>query len=110
MGFRRCFAIAGTLAMLVVMASAVPSQATIFDKGHFFFQDSFEEDLCGIAVRHDFTVSGHFRDRTGKRDLDQAFFGQATVQFTDTFTNLATDASFSIEGRVIDKDLRATPL
>jgi hypothetical protein len=110
MGFRRCFAIAGTFAMLVVMAGAVPAQATIFEKGHFSFQDSFEEDLCGIAVRHDVDVSGHFRTRTGKGDLDQAFFGQGNNQFTDTFTNLTTGASFSIEGNVIDKDVKATPL
>jgi len=110
MGSRRCFAIAGTLAILVVMAGAVPAQATIFEKGHFSFQDSFEEDLCGIAVRHDFEVTGNFRTRTGKGDLDQAFFGQGNNRFTDTFTNLGTDASFSIEGTVVDKDVKATPL
>ena len=110
MGFRRCFAIAGTLAMLVVMAGAVPAQATIFEKGHFSFQDSFEDVLCGIAVRHDITASGHFRTRTGKGDLDQAFFGQSAVKSTNTFTNLATGASFSIEFNVTDMDVTATPL
>jgi hypothetical protein len=110
MGFRRYVATAGALAIMVVMAGAVPAQATIFDKGHFSFQDSVEEDLCGIAVRHDITASGHFRNRTGKGDLDQAFFGQASFEFTDTFTNLATDASFSIEGRLTGMDVKATPL
>jgi hypothetical protein len=110
MGFRRFVATPTVLALMVVMALAVPAQATVFDSGPISFQDSFEEDLCGIAVRHDVTVSGHFRTRTGKGDLDQAFFGQGTVNFTDTFTNLATGASFSIEGTVIDKDVKATPL
>jgi len=110
MGLRRIVATAGTFAVMVVMALAAPAQATVFDSGPISFQDSFEEDLCGIAVRHDVIVSGHFRTRTGKGDLDQAFFGQGTVKFTDTFTNLATGASFSIEGKVVDKDVKATPL
>jgi hypothetical protein len=95
MSVRRYVALAGTLAMLVVTAGAVQAHATIFEKGPVSFEDSFEEDLCGIAVRHDFAVSGQFRTRTGKGDLDQAFFGQATNKFTDTFTNLETNASFS---------------
>jgi hypothetical protein len=66
--------------------------------------------LCGIEVRRDTTASGHFRNRTGKGDLDQAFFGQSSVEFSDTFTNLATDASFSIEGRLTGMDVKATPL
>jgi len=110
MGFRRYLALPAVLAMLVVMAGAVPAHATIFSKDHFTFQDSFEEDVCGIAVRHDITASGHFRTRTGKGELDQAFFGQSSVEFTDTFTNLATGASFSIEGRLTGMDVKATPL
>jgi hypothetical protein len=110
MGFRRCVATAGAFAIMLVMAGAVPAQATIFDKGHFSVQEGFEEDLCGIEVRHDITASGHFRTRTGKGDLDQAFFGQASFELTDTFTNLATDASFSIEGRLTGMDVKATPL
>jgi hypothetical protein len=110
MGCRRYVALPALLAMMVVMAGAVSAHATIFDKGHFTFQDSVEEDLCGIAVRHDITSSGHFRNRTGKGDLDQAFFGQASFEFTDTFTNLATGASFSIEGRLTGMDVKATPL
>jgi hypothetical protein len=99
------------LAMTVVMVAAVvPAQATVFESGHFSFEESQTEDLCGIAVRHDFAISGHFRTRTGKGELDQAFFGQTSSEITDTFTNLATGASFSIEGRVTSMDVKATPL
>jgi hypothetical protein len=77
MGSRRCVATAGALAILVVMAGAVPAQATVFDSGHFTFEESVNEDLCGIAVHRDTVASGHFRTRTGKGDLDQAFFGQS---------------------------------
>ena len=110
MGFRRYVAMPAVLAMMVVMVGAVPAHAKVFESGHFSFQDSVEEDLCGIEVRHDFSISGHFRNRTGTGDLDQAFFGQASFQFTDTFTNLATGASFSIEGTLTGMDVRATPL
>jgi hypothetical protein len=110
MGFGRYLALPAVLGMMVVMAGAVPAHATVFAKGHFTFEESVEEDLCGIAVRRDSTASGHFRTRTGKGDLDQAFFGQSSVEFTDTFTNLATGASFSIEGRLTGMDVKATPL
>jgi hypothetical protein len=110
MGFRRYVATAGALAILVVMAGAVPAQATVFESGHFTFEESVNEDLCGIAVHRDTVASGHFRNRTGKGDLDQAFFGQSSIEFTDTFTNLATDASFSVEGRLTGMDVKATPL
>ena len=111
MGFRRYVVLPAVLAMMtVVMVGAVPAHATVFDKGHFSFEESVEEDLCGIDVRRDTAASGHFRNRTGKGDLDQAFFGQSSFEFTDTFTNLATDASFSIEGRLTGMDVTATPL
>ena len=111
MGFKQYVATAGALAVMVVMACAVPAQATIFERGTFSFQESVDEDLCGIAVRRDTTVSGKFRTRTGKGDLDQAFFGMLNVEFSDTFTNLATGAFFTIEGKSLaNKDVKATPI
>jgi hypothetical protein len=109
MGLKRYVVLPAVVAM-VVMAGAVPAQATVFNKGHFTFEESVEEDLCGIDVRRDTVASGHFRNRTGKGDLDQAFFGQSSLEFTDTFTNLATGASFSIGGRLTGMDVKATPL
>ena len=99
-------ALAGSLAL----AAASPAQAAVFEHGTFSFEESVDEDLCGIAAHRDTTVTGKFRTRTGKGDLDQAFFGQALIDSTDTFTNLATGASFSIEGSFIGKDVKATPL
>jgi hypothetical protein len=109
MGLKRYLATPGALAILV-LAAAAPAQATVFDKGNFTFEDSFQEDLCGLAVQHDVAVSGHFRSRTGKGDLDQAFFGQSSERFTDTFTNLANNAFFTIEGRSTIMDVKARPL
>jgi hypothetical protein len=110
MGFRRYVAMPAVLATMVVTAAVAPAQATVFDKGPFTFEDSHTEDLCGIAVRHDFAISGHFRNRTGKGDLDQAFFGQSSVRITDKFTNLATGAFFTNEARITGMDVKATPL
>ena len=110
MGLKRSAALPVVLATMVVLVGAVPAHATVFNKGHFTFEESVEEDLCGIAVRRDTVAGGHFRNRTGKGDLDQAFFGQASFEFTDTFTNLATGTSFSIEGRITSMDVKASPL
>ena len=101
----------GGLALATVMiVAAAPANATVFNKAHFAFEESVEEDLCGIAVRIDSVGSGHFRNRTGKGALDQAFFGQSSFEFTDTFTNLATGASFSIGGHLTGMDVKGTPL
>jgi hypothetical protein len=110
MGFRRSVATPAVLATLFVAAAAAPANATVFEKGPFAFEDSSIEDICGLEVRHDFAVSGHFRNRTGKGDLDQAFFGQSSAHTTDTFTNLANGAWFTVEGRTTAMDVKAKPL
>lgn len=112
MGFRRSVATAGALAVMAVMALAVPvAQATIFERGSFSFDETFEENLCGVEVLHHEVFTADFRTRTGKGDLDQAFFGMLNARFSDTFTNVATGASFTIEGHgVLNKDVKATPL
>ena len=111
MGLSRIVATAGTLAVMVVMALAAPAPATIFERGSFSFDETFEENLCGIQVIHHEVFTADFRTRTGKGDLDQAFFGMLKAQFSDTFTNVATGASFTIEGHgVLNKDVKATPL
>jgi hypothetical protein len=110
MGFRHCLAASTALALMVALVGAGSAHATVFNKDHFTFEFSVEEDLCGIDIRFDSVGSGHFRNRTGKGEVDQAFFGQSSREFTDTFTNLATGASFTIEGRLTSTDIRATPL
>jgi hypothetical protein len=99
---------AGTFAMLAVMAGAAPAQATITERGEFTFEESVEEDFCGIEVRRESTFSTKYRARTGKGDLDQAFFGMDRYRSTDTFTNLATGAFFTVDGKGVFKDVKAT--
>src|SRR5215212_7915948 len=111
MGFWRYVATAGALAILVVMAGAVPAQATVFDHGTFTFEENdVKEQVCGIAVVRDTVARGEFRTRTGKGELDQAFFSHQSVKFTDTYTNPATGETFSVDGIFNQMDVKATPL
>jgi len=98
-------ALVGLLALGAAMAIAPPAQATIYERFNFTFEDSVEEEVCGIDVRIDSTGRGVIVARAGKHELDQAFVGHATFSYSDTFTNLATGESFTIEGRVYDGDV-----
>jgi hypothetical protein len=98
------------LTMLVLAAAmlvASPAQATISERFDFSFEDSVQEDVCGIDARIDSTGSGSVMIRVGKNDLDQAFFGLNALKYSDTFTNVATGESFTIEGKGNFIDARA---
>src|SRR4051794_7685241 len=110
MGLKRYVATAGALAISVVMAGAVPAEATVYEHGTFAFEEGADQDLCGIAVHRDTVARGEFRTRTGKGELDQAFFSHNSVKFTDTYTNLETNATFSVDGIFNQMDVKATPL
>jgi hypothetical protein len=94
-------AIAGSLAL----AAAAPAHATLFERFNFTFEDSVEEDVCGIDARIDTVVRGVIVSRYLNDGLDQAFLGHATFKASDTFTNLANGESFRIEARVRDGDV-----
>ena len=87
------------LALGATLLVAAPAQATISERFDFSFEESVEEDVCGIDTRIDSTGSGSVMIRVGKNDLDQAFFGLNSFQYSDTFTNVATGDSFVIEGK-----------
>jgi hypothetical protein len=54
----------GLLATLAVMTCAIPAQATVINKEHYSFSDSFPDVICGVAARHDVVGSGvaHVRE------------------------------------------------
>jgi hypothetical protein len=110
MSARRYAATACALAGMLVLAGSGTANATVFERGSFSFEESVEEDLCGIAARVDTVGSGKFRTRTGKGTLDQAFFGHLNADFTDTFTNRVTGDWFSIESHFVNMEVKATPL
>jgi hypothetical protein len=95
--------------LLVVVAGAPPAHATIFERGFDGpFEETVEDEICGIAVVRHSEFSRMFVTRTGKGELDQAFFGHDNFHFADTFTT-AEGASFSITGKGVFKDVNATP-
>ena len=99
------FASVATLATLLVIASAPPAHATLFDRAHFTFADSVQEDVCGIDARIDTDLRGSLVLRYFNDGRDQAFVGHITINGSETFTNLANGESFRIEFRIREGDL-----
>jgi hypothetical protein len=100
-------ALAGLLALAAAMVLAAPAQATLYERFNFTFEESFEEDVCGIDARIDTRVRGVIVTRAGKHELDTAFLGHITFRYADTITNLATGASFTLEGRIREGSVSA---
>ena len=100
-----------SLAMAAVLAAAwaVPAQAEIYEniRESGSYSEEFEE--CGKQLRSDSVFSARSITRLGKHDLDTAFFGHFQVDFVDTVTNLANGRFYTIEGHVLNKDVKAVP-
>ena len=102
---KRSLAIASAL----VAAGAVPAQAELYEHsresgtGTEFFEE------CGKQLRSNGVYSAKSITRTGKHDLNTAFFGHFQVDFVDTITNLANGKFYTIEGHVLNKDVKAVP-
>ena len=88
-----------------IALAAAPAQATLYAHFSTTFEDSVEEDVCGIDARIDTVVRGTNVIRYVNDGLGQAFVGHGTVKASDTFTNLATGESFTIEARIREGDL-----
>jgi hypothetical protein len=101
-------AFGATLAAVVVMACAVPAQATVIDHDHYSFSESFPDVICGVSVRHDFVVSGVAHVRVGKGELDTLFFGIDNYEATDTLTNEANGNFVLIEHNGVVHDIKGT--
>ncbi len=100
---RRSLAIAAVLAA----AWAVPAQAEIYEHERFAGTESNEFEECGMQLRSDVEFSATSITRVGKHKLDTAFFGHFMVDFVDTVTNLANGKFFTVEGNVLNKDVKA---
>jgi hypothetical protein len=98
-----------TIAAMLAAASAVPAQADIYEHGRESGTETELFEECGKQLRSDVVFSAKSITRTGKHDLDTAFFGHFQVDFVDTVTNLANDRFYKIEGHVLNKDVKAVP-
>ena len=97
------------IGFVLAAAWAVPAQAELYE--NFREEGSFSEEFeeCGKQLRSDGVFSAHSITRTGKHDLATAFFGHFQVDFVDTVTNLANGKYYTIEGHVLNKDVKAVP-
>jgi hypothetical protein len=88
---------------LVALAVAVPAQAKPLEKERFSGTETFTE--CGYDI--ELTFSGFFmiKDATPSTD-GQFFLFQTNFEYTETVTNPATGAFFTVSGNAISKEVQ----
>lgn len=98
--------IAAGLAAAAVLAAPAAAGAKPLEQEHFHDEEHETVVECGLTLRHDVVVDGHFLFKSrGPEGL--AYFGEQ-VRGTDTFTNLANGHTFVQEFALNNKDLRVT--
>ncbi len=96
------------LAGLLTLALAFPAAGAMFARGTFADAGT-DGYTCGDAeIAVSWEASGRFHLRTGKGDLDSFFFEHVNIAFHEVHTNLDTGQSFTLSGRLLDKEIRAT--
>jgi hypothetical protein len=109
---RGTFRLLGLLLAVAVTAVAVlpAAQAAIFDRDRFVdVPYSFEEEICGIEVQIEGTVSGTSTLRTGKGKLATAFFEHTNFAYSETWT-AANGRFVTVTGNANFNEVKAVPL
>ena len=91
----------------VMMVGAVPAGATVVERGHESDDFSFSHDDCGFEIVVEGTFEVRYRIRAGTGSLDGAFFVRENFALTETHTNPATGASFTVTGKGVFNEVRA---
>jgi hypothetical protein len=95
---------------LAALAVAPAAQGEIFARSHFVdIPYAFDEEICGIDVHIEGTVSGHSEVRTGKGDVDTAFFEHTNSAYSETWT-AANGNTVTVTGNANFKEVKAVPL
>ena len=102
---KRSLAIAAVLAA----AWAVPAQAEIYSNERFSEAGSELFEECGMQLRLDYEFSGRELVRTGKHDLETAFFGHFQIETLEKVTNTANGKFYTLERLNLIKDVKAVP-
>jgi hypothetical protein len=105
-GFTRWAAVLAVGVLVALVAG--PAQATVVDRGTFAGSGTEADELCGIAVVHDFTFSGKFRVRVDKASDGQAFFQRQNFDAVDVFTNPDNGRSMTFETHDLYNEVRAS--
>jgi hypothetical protein len=100
-------ALAATCLTAFVMGmAAVPTAAVPIDKGKFHDVFSEVREECDLNILYEEDVQGRFL--VNSRGRDGLVYFSSTVRGTQSWTNLATDKSYSTVFNGVDKDQRVT--
>src|SRR3954451_14527263 len=108
MTLHRRHAVVGILATLLVMACAIPAQATVTDQRHYSASDSFPDVVCGVPVRHDTAVRGVFHIRVGTGDLASSYYFLDNFNGMSIVTNEANGNFVRFEHNGLIHDIKGT--
>jgi hypothetical protein len=99
------------LAVAVAALTVAPAaQATIFDRFRLVDEPySFQDEICGIEVQVEGTVTGTITLRTGKGKLATAFFEHDNLAFSETWT-AASGRFVTVTGNPNFNEVKAVPL
>lgn len=108
MKLSRTVVLAAGLAVAVLMSTAGPAAAEPLEQEHFHESGSEVIDgFCGdLTVRHDFEADVYFSAKP--HGPDGLIYFADRVRFTDSWTNLANDKTFTVIVTGQQKILRAT--
>jgi hypothetical protein len=107
---RRKRLVAVALAAMGCLAFASPVAATIYERGHFADSGEFSYDDCGFVVNGTFEVRGVFVTRTGKGDLDTAFFAHVQSTFREVHVRESDGATIIVSAHALFQEVKAEPL
>jgi hypothetical protein len=98
------------LALMLAVAVAPAAQGAIFDRIRFDdFPYSFEEEICGIELQIEGTVTGHSTVRTGKGKKATAFFEHTNFAYSETWT-AANGRFVTVTGNANFNEVKAVAL
>jgi hypothetical protein len=100
-------ALAATCLTAFVMGmAAVPTAAVPIEKGKFHDVFSEVREECDLNILYEEDIQGRFL--ANSRGRDGLVYFSSTVRGTQSWTNLATDKSYSTVFNGVDKDQRVT--
>jgi hypothetical protein len=95
---------------ITALAAAPTAHSAIVDRVRFVdIPYAFEEQICGIDVQIEGTVTGQSKFRIGKGELDTAFFEHTNSAYRETWT-AANGRSVTVTGNANFNEVRAVPL
>lgn len=98
------------LAAVGCLAFASPVAATMFERDHYSDSGEFTYDDCGFVVNGTFEVHGIFMARTGKGDLDTAFFAHDRQTGREVHVRESDGATIIITHHALFQEVKAEPL